>query len=227
MAPKRNRHADDEVMTYFIDLINKWTPKNAAMRSFYELILDAHEWGEARARSELLAMQLQGVSAVQRRHRLRAGGQSWYTAGYRMYLVPESTDLPDVLRDDYLRTNTKLNEQVESARRNLAVSAGKLWWDKYAATICNQASMRADAETSGNVATTTATVSVTAPSPVYTSPATALMNSPRTRGRARARRLVQGGSCGEKQARKERQGDRHGPCACCVRAAELGIGTAL
>lgn len=184
MAPKRTRNANDEAMMYFIDQINKWMPKNAAMRSFNELVLDAHEWGESRVRAELLAMQLQGFSAVQQLHRLRAGGQSWYTAGYRMYLVPESTDLPDALRDDCLRTNAKLNEQAESARRNLAVGAGKLWWDKYAATICNQASMQADAETSGNVATTTATVSVTAPSPVYTSPATALMSSPRTRAPA-------------------------------------------
>ena len=183
MAPKRSRNADDEVMTYFIDQINQWTPKNAAMRSFHELVLDAHEWGEARVRAELLAMQLQGVSAVQRRHRLRAGGQSWYTAGYRMYLVPESADLPDALMDDCLRTNSKLNEQAESARRNLAVSAGKLWWDKYASTICNEASVQADTETCRNTATTTTTTTATAPSHAYTSPATALASSPAARPR--------------------------------------------
>ena len=181
MACKRNRDANDEVMTYFIDQINRWTPKNAALRSFHELVLDAHEWGEARVRADLLAMQLQGVSAVQRRHRLRASGQSWYAAGYRMYLVPESTDLPDALRDDCLRTNTKLNKQAESARRTLAVSASQLWWDKYASAICNEASVQADAETCRNTAT--ATTTVTAPSHAYTSPATALASSPVVRPR--------------------------------------------
>lgn len=170
MAPKRTRNANDEVMTFFIDWVNRWTPKNASMYSFHELVLDAHEWGEARVRSELLAMQLQGLSAMERLYRLRAGGQSWYTAGYRTYMVKESTDLPDTLMDDCLRTNSKLNEQSEYARRNLAVTAGKLWWDKYASTICNEASVQADAETCRN----------TAPASCheYTSPTTASARTP-------------------------------------------------
>lgn len=166
-------------MALFVDLVYQWEPKDAGRKSFGDaLILDAHEWGEARVRAELSALQMQGETAETRRKRLSSLGQSWYTTGYRMYLVTENTDMPDVLRDQTLRTSAALKALSASVRHGMAQDAGRVWWDEHASTICDKASAEAAAESRKNAVTAPAPVAPVAPvasspSPSPSTPATA------------------------------------------------------
>jgi hypothetical protein len=118
--------------------MSQWDPTDAAYKSYHELILDAHQWGEARVRAELSAMHLRGLTARARYNSLNNVGEKWYEAGYRMYLLPDCGDSPDALRYRP-RTNAALMKQTVQARRDLAKTAASTWRSKYAATICNEA----------------------------------------------------------------------------------------
>ena len=100
MAPKRDRASanNDDAMTYFIGMACQWKPTDAKLNSFNELIRDAHEWGEARVRAEVSAMQLRNLPAQKRYNALCTTAEKWYEVGYRMYLLPNSRDSLDALR---------------------------------------------------------------------------------------------------------------------------------
>ena len=146
MPSKRKHDKRDDVMAFFIDEINQWTPKASESLSFHELIRDAHEWGEARVNAELMAMQLDGATAATRRDRLSLSGASWYACGYRMYLIPESADMPDALLDNSFRTNATLLRHPEWDRRAMATDASVIWWEKYASPLREQVLALANAE---------------------------------------------------------------------------------
>lgn len=178
MASKRKHYqvANDHVTTYFIDQIHKWNPVDAARCSVQDkrLIVDANAWGEARVRSEILAMQLAGMPAVQQNNRLRTGGEDWYACGYRMYLLPNSFEVPDAIRSaSSLKQHPRLAAMSEQARRDEASAAAHIWWRDHSSAIRNAASVavaeEAEKQQKGAVAAAAA------------SPATAPATSPRRR----------------------------------------------
>ena len=147
MAPKRARSNSnhDDALVYFIGMATQWTPTNARLGSFHELILDAHQWGEMRVRAEMYAMQLRDVPARTRLNILTTSSENWYVAGYRMYLLPESSDSLDALRYRP-RTNEALMTQTEWSRRALASQAGVAWRAKHATTIFDEALAAVEAD---------------------------------------------------------------------------------
>lgn len=180
MASKRKHHqvANDYVTTYFIDQIHKWNPMDATRFSFHDkkLIVDANAWGEARVRSEMLAMQLAGMPAAQQNNRLRSDGEEWYACGYRMYLLPNSFEVPDAIRSaSSLETNPRLAAMSEQTRRTEASAAARIWWRDHSSAIRNAASVavaeEGEAQRQHKEATATAAAS----------PATAPATSPRKR----------------------------------------------
>ena len=171
MPPKRT-HADanSEATAYFVALMCQWEPKDARDGSYHELILDAHEWGEARVRAEVSAMQLRNLPARKRYNALCTTAEKWYEVGYRMYLLPNSRDSLDALRHRK-RTNEALMHQTEQARRDLARQAA-ITWRKTAAksAIFTTALSAAEAE---SVATAAAAATPSSPARATVSPATA------------------------------------------------------
>lgn len=173
MAPKRKHDLCDDVMAFFIDQIIEWTPKSGALRSFERaLIRDAHEWGEARVRAELMAMQLDPAStAAAQLKRLQSRGKGWYCTGYRAYLVPESTEWPDALLDVSFRTNKDLFFEPEEQRRRRCRCAAETWWADHATPLFDELSAKAHAEAQRAAApkpapaTTPTTAPATAPAP--------------------------------------------------------------
>ena len=147
MAPKRARSNSnhDDALVYFIGMSNEWQPTNARLGSFHELILDAHQWGEMRVRAEMYAMQLREVPERTRMNILTTSSENLYIAGYRMYLLPESSDSLDALRYRP-RTNEALMTQTEWSRRALASQAGVAWRAKHATTIFDEALAAVEAE---------------------------------------------------------------------------------
>jgi hypothetical protein len=143
MAPKRKCSAvtNDEALTYFINELHSWTSTNASLCSYKnELILDAHQWGECMVRAELKAMTVRGTTASYRLHRLRHGGEAWYTAGYRMCLLPQSKEVPLALKSTNHNGRARIASSAsESTLRDLAVAGGRIWWTKHSADILNQA----------------------------------------------------------------------------------------
>lgn len=141
MAPKRTRNVDgarDDAMAYFVAFICRWNPTDALEKSFNELILDAHQWGEARVRAELSAMGLRSIAARSQHAALTSSAEAWYAAGYRMYLLPEAGDSPAALRNRP-RTNEALMKRTADARRQLAAVAASTWRRKYAQPLLDEA----------------------------------------------------------------------------------------
>ena len=178
MPQKRARANHNEVKelatTYFIDMMRGWTPTNARAGSLDEdIILDAHQWGEARVRAQLNALQLLGVAARSRYNALTNDGEKWYAAGYSIYLLPNSRDAPEALRSR-LRTNDELMGTSEQARRELPGPAASAWRKKFAQALFDEARAAADAEDPPARAAS--------PSRSVASPATAPTSSLHTRG---------------------------------------------
>ena len=174
MPPKRS-HADanSEATAYFVALMCRWEPTDARDGSYHELILDAHEWGEARVRAEVSAMQLRNLPARKRYNALCTTAEKWYEAGYRMYLLPDSRDSPDALRHRK-RTNEALMQQTEQARRDLARQAANTWRKRSAGSaIFTAALSAAEAETAAAAAAAAAVSPARAPPRAAVSPATA------------------------------------------------------
>lgn len=137
MAEKR-KHCDAPrhtvTTTYFIAMACKWEPTDSRFNSHKKLILDAHQWGEMRVHSELLALELLNFTARARFNMFTTMSEKWYTTGYRMYLLPDSKQSPDALRHRP-RTNVALMKQTESSLRDLATQAGATWRAKYSSAI--------------------------------------------------------------------------------------------
>lgn len=172
MAPKRKHHEvfNDYVTTFFIDQIHKWKPADTAPCSFHnkKLNVDANAWGEARVRSEMLAMQLAKVPATQRNNRLRSEGEKWYACGYRMYLLPNSREVPDPIRSaSSISKNPQLVAMSDQARRTAADVAARIWWQDHSSATLNAASVAAADEeaqkrqTQAAASTATATATAT------------------------------------------------------------------
>ena len=118
-------------------------------------------------------------------------GQGWYTAGYRMYLLPQSKDVPDALKDGTLRTSTALKALSASVRHDMAQKAGQVWWEEYASSICDEASAEVAAEPSAPKPVTPATPVVPmVPVPTLASPSPSPSPSPATPAAAPPRKLT-------------------------------------
>ena len=84
----------NNALTYWHGEIDKCRPVSARFNSHDELILDAHQWGEAMVRAELQCMADDGRSAADRLKLLHAHGAAWYARGYRFFLLPHSAGAP-------------------------------------------------------------------------------------------------------------------------------------
>ena len=214
MAPKRKRVShDDNALIYWVrhtSEMRKNASREGARNGSHpsgELILDAHEWGEAMVRAYLACMTDDGVAASDRWNALRSKGKEWYARGYLYYLLPRCTGAPEDIA-----AHTCYNEHVynknpppaEVTVRNCVVlNAQQRWWDYYAGAIradawaafqdakdaeakkCAAAAAAAAAATAAT--TTSASVSAStsaslAPSPMTVSPATAVATKPRNPG---------------------------------------------
>ena len=146
MAPKRKRvPRDDNALIYWLHHtgeLRKRASREGARNGSHpsgELILDAHEWGEAMVRAYLACMVDDGVAAPDRWNALRGKGREWYARGYLFYLLPRCSNAPEDIA-----AHKCYNEHVfhkdpppsEATVRSCVVSkAQEVWWSRYASTI--------------------------------------------------------------------------------------------
>jgi len=110
MAPKRKGRQDDvDATVYWLNnttqLRQQPTRDKGCIKNLgsSDLILGAHEWGEAMVRAYLQNLADKKVSALDRRRQFDGGmpptAEGWYKRGYRWYLLPKSKDAPEAIAE--------------------------------------------------------------------------------------------------------------------------------
>jgi len=106
MAPKRKGCQDDiDARIYWLNytarLRQQPTKDQGCIKGLgsSDLILGAHQWGEAMVRAYLQNLADKKVPACDRRRQFDGAVEGWYKRGYRYYLLPKSKGAPEAIAE--------------------------------------------------------------------------------------------------------------------------------